>query len=442
MGDGRTWCSDSCRHRERRARAKDVREPLAARTCARPGCENSFTPEPQHGNRKIYCSTECYRAMDRDAKAGRTPPRTVDELLENERRADAERRHREELKKSTALEGRVRRYLSALELGLSAYDPTPLLVEPNDDPNLPEVDLVLCAGDWHTGAKIKMHETGGVYEQDIETTRTQVFQLWEKIQRLHQVKSTGARIARLYLLGLGDLIDNDDMRPAQHRQVEELVTVQTVQAFDLWTWLIRQCLTIAPEVYVDMVGGNHDRTSRAKGNAGLGELGYEDSFSWLIGEFSKRVFVEESRVSIRNWNTFFGYREIAGQKVVFEHGSSIKWAANSYGGVPWYGVSQLPVKFASMLGASDLFVIGHGHRPAILPHGRGWQVLNGALPATTNYEQSSFKSIHRPMQTLLTLHREHGLVSWEPLYLDVPGTLLPGDVWKDPEGYAELASSR
>jgi hypothetical protein len=191
-----------------------------------------------------------------------------------------------------------------------------------------------------------------------------------------------------------------------------------------------------------MVGGNHDRTGRAKGNAGLGELDYADTFSWLIGEFSKRLFVDEPRIKIRNWNTFFGYKEVAGQKLVFEHGSSIKWNASSYGGIPWYGVSQLPVKFASMLGTSDIFVIGHGHRPALLPHGHGWLVLNGALPATTNYEQSSFKSVHRPLQTLLSVHHEHGLVSWEPIYLDVPGTLKPGQVWDDPELYADIAARR
>ena len=78
----------------------------------------------------------------------------------------------------------------------------------------------------------------------------------------------------------------------------------------------------------------------------------------------------------------------------------------------------------------------------MLPDGRGWLVVNGALPATTQFEQSSFKSVHRPQQTLLTVHVEHGLTNWQPIYLDVPGTALPGDIWDDPEQFATQANAR
>jgi hypothetical protein len=213
-----------------------------------------------------------------------------------------------------------------------------------------------------------------------------------------------------------------------------------MQAADLFMWLCRQALTIFPEVEVEMVGGNHDRTGRNKGNAGLGELDYADTVSWLIAEMAVRKFEDEPRIKIRNWQTFFGYKLIAGQRVVFEHGSSIKWAANSYGGVPWYAVSMLPRKYGDMLGPNDLTIIGHGHRPALLPAGRGWQLINGALPATTNYEQSSFKSVHRPLQFLVSMHEEYGLTGLTPIYLDVPGTVT--DVWTDPEGYAAQANFR
>jgi hypothetical protein len=46
------------------------------------------------------------------------------------------------------------------------------------------------------------------------------------------------------------------------------------------------------------------------------------------------------------------------------------------------------------------------------------------------------------MQTLLSVHEKYGLTGWTPIYLDVPGTALPGDVWEDPEHYAALANAR
>mgnify|MGYP001582723094 CR=1 FL=1 len=405
--------------------------------CAASDCQETFTPN--RVTQKFH-TPACGR---REANRRQLGFSSLDDALDSSHRRDTEQANRQELKKLTALETRVRRYEAVLQECLTAYEPTPLVIASSKErAKLPQHELVLCTGDWHTGLKAAVHETGGIYEQDVATTRDQVFRLWDRVVRLHDIQSTGINYTKLHIIGLGDLIDNDDMRPSQHRQVEDVMTVQTVQAFDLFTWLVRQALTRFNAVEVDLVGGNHDRTGRAKGNAGLGELDYADTVSWLIGEFTKRLFVDEPRVKIRNWNTFFGYKMIAEHRVVFEHGSSIKWSASSYGGVPWYGVSQLPRKYAEMLGEADITVIGHGHRPAVLPSGRGWLVLNGALPATSLYEQSSFKSIHRPLQWLLSVHRKYGLTGLTPIYLDVPGTVLPGEIWEDTEYYADLANQR
>jgi hypothetical protein len=377
--------------------------------------------------------------------AKKLPPETttLDVALAEAQARDSEQAAKQELRKMTALESRIRRYERVLERCLTAYDPTPLVVDPpKKRDKLPEHETILCIGDWHTGLSVKLHETGGIYEQDVETTRRQVTMLWDRIARLHEIDSAGIYQKKLHIVSLGDLVHNDDMRPAQHREVEDVLTVQTVQAFDLVTWLIRQALTLYPEVEVDFVGGNHDRTGRNRGNAGLGELDYADTVSWLIAEFAQRQFTDEPRVKINNWQTFFGYKQVAGKRIAFEHGSSIKWSAGSYGGVPWYGVSMAARKYADMLGGLDLMVIGHGHQPAVLPLNTGWLVVNGAFPATYQYEQSAFKSVHRPLQWLLSLHETWGLTSWRPVYLDVPQTLKPGEIWTDTEKYASLATQR
>jgi hypothetical protein len=415
-----------------------------ARTCAADNCENEFKPK---NVTQLYCQKRCSQRMAGKRQRARTRgtaavPVTLDEALEAAHARELELAHRAELRKTTALEARIRRYETVLRNSLESYEPTPLVTPKNRDSGLPEHELILVVGDWHTGQKTRIHETGGVYEQDVATTRDQVFRLWDRVQRLHAIQSAGINFSKLHIICLGDLVEGDDMRPSQHRQIEDVLTVQTIQAFDLFTWLVRQALTTFESVEVDMVGGNHDRVGRNKGNAGLAELDYADTVAWLIGEFTKRLFENEPRVKVTNWNTFFGYKLAADQRVVFEHGSSIKWSAGSYGGVPWYGVSQLPRKYADMLGHADLTLIGHGHRPALLPSGRGWQVINGALPASSNYEQSSFKSVHRPLQTLLSVHSKYGLTGWTPIYLDVPGTVLPGQVWEDPEHYAALANAR
>src|SRR5207253_2189896 len=140
-------------------------------------------------------------------------------------------------------------------------------------------------------------------------------------------------------------------------------------------------------VRVHNVGGNHDRTSPKPGLAGLGQLGFHDTYAWLAGEYiraSHSQAIKEGRLAITNWESAFGYDIIAGQRTVFEHGASFKTSTGSYGGVPYYPIANAAGKYREMLDGADLVVFGHHHIPALLPMGRGWQVLNGSFAPSTN----------------------------------------------------------
>jgi hypothetical protein len=420
------------------------------RTCELEGCDRQI--EPGAPSTKRYCTEDHQRTAGRrrrraaaDALGVRTGEPDLDAALTAAEDRDRAQEHSRQLRQLTASESRLRRYEAVLERSIRSHEPTPLVRPPHGiGERLPTHEWIVELSDWHIGQKTRIEETGGMYYQDMATTRHQVAKLWEGLQRLHAIESSGRKIDVLHILSLGDLIDNDDLRPSQHRKVEEVMTVQTIQAFDLLAWFVRQALTIFTTVEVDLVGGNHDRMGRHKGDGGLGELDYIDTVSYLVGAFLERALADDiaaGRLKVKNWQTFFGYKEVAGQRVVFEHGSSFKWGVGSYGGVPWYGIQRAGAGYESMLGGADIVCLGHGHRPAIIPNGRGWICVNGALPATSSYAQSSFKSIGRPLQWLLSVHHEMGLTGWLPLYADVEGALLPGDIWLDPEGHS-LAATR
>lgn len=429
------YCGDDCALAGKRLRER--RAPLADKMCELEGCGKTYAPRKEN---QRYCGKDCSKEAVRI-----TNRVALDESLEDSHRKDLERKNRTELKKILAAENRMRRYEKILTECVQQHDPTPLVIPVlREDGEKSEHEWVLCIGDWHVGQKTRIAETGGMYEQDISTTRTQVTQIWQAVQEIYEIERSGRTIKKLHVLGLGDFVDGDDMRPSQHRHIEEVVTVQVIQAFDLLVWLIRQLLTIFPEIELDMIGGNHDRTGRNRGDAGLGELDYIDTYSWLLGAFLQRSLAEDidaGRIKIRNWETFFGFKVIAGKRVVFEHGSSFKWGGG-YGGVPWYGVSALGPRYGQMLGEPDLVVIGHGHRPALIPHGEGWILANGALPATSTYVQSSFKTIQRPQQWLLSIHEKLGITGFAPIYCDVPGQVKPGMIWEDAEHYARMATPR
>jgi hypothetical protein len=203
-------------------------------------------------------------------------------------------------------------------------------------------------GDWHSGAKIESEERGPSSEQDGATTRRQVALLWASIERLLELPPAGLSYRKLHIIALGDLIETKDLRPTPDRRGDELISVQTIQVFELFTWLCRQALTIFPRVEVELVGGSHDRVT-GNGDAALRELADAEAVSFLIGEFARRQFANEPRISVRTWPTCFGSKQVAERRVVFARGGSSTWNENGYGRLPWYQAPLLPRTYAEML---------------------------------------------------------------------------------------------
>lgn len=394
------------------------------RKCAREGCSEEFTPSQK--NQK-YHSPACRRLSARVKETARKP---LDQVVAEAEQRDLDRQNARELRVILSSEHRMRRYLDVLSENLQSFEPTELAAPPVQK-GLPEHEDILILGDWHIGQKTTIEETGGIYEHTIDTARGQVAKIWKATNRLHHLERHARAVRKLHLLFIGDIIEGSGMRPSQLRKVETLAPQQFVAGFDLLAWLIRQLLTVYDDIELEVIGGNHDRTTQKAGDAGLGESAYTDTWSWLLGATLERLFEEEPRLAVKNWETYFGAKEIMGVKTVFEHGSSFKWSAGGYGGVPWYSVSNLAPKYAAMLGEADLVILGHGHRPAVIPipNGRGWTVVNGALPATSTYVQAGQKVVSRPQQWRLSAHQGQGITSFQPIYADVPGTVLPGEFW-------------
>jgi predicted phosphodiesterase len=289
---------------------------------------------------------------------------------------------------------------------------------------------VLVLSDIHVGQRTRVEATGGIYEQSTEITWMQFKILWDKLVELY---SYNPDITELVILKLGDVVEGDGMRVSQAHGIDSLVTQQTIDATDMLSWLYQQAMTLWP-VKVYSVGGNHDRTSQKAGNAGLGENGYIDTFSWLQDAFLERLFTKsivDGRISLTNHDSFYGAAKIAGQRFVYEHGASFRTGSGSYGGVSWYPISAAARSYMEMVDGADIVAFGHYHNSAVLPikGGWGWQVLNGAFPPSTEWVQSSFKKVGRPSQTLLKMHPRTGLVSWQPIYLETDHMIKPGDFW-------------
>lgn len=355
-------------------------------------------------------------------------------LLEKEMRRLKEAHEFREIQASLREGAKVEAYKRVIAQHLAPYSPTPMqpILVRDDSEGKPIHKWVIVLSDWHVGQKTPKQDTDYVYEQNYEVTKWQVDRLLTALKSIHDVEVEGKVISDVLVLVLGDIVENDAMRKAQIRHSEFAVTEQTVKAFDLLNYFFRQLLTFPglERLEAHIVGGNHDRTSGKPGLAGLGETDYIDTYAWLIGAMMERFMAEEPRIRIINHDSFFGRTVFGGKRIVFEHGASIKLSVGSYGGVPFYSIVNAARGYAAMLDGADMVIIGHLHQGALLPNGKGgWIALNGALPATTQYVQTSFKAVREPMQWLMDIHEEHGLVATRPLYAVPPTYPREGEAW-------------
>lgn len=372
-------------------------------------------------------------ACTKAAPAG--PPQTVDARLQLARKLQTERGHAAELKRLTAVENHRQDVLAAIRAMTPLVGVPKVEAPARSGAALPTHTWGLIISDWQLGQHDTFASTGGMFEQSTAIVKKQVHELWNVVARLHDIYRPSIHVEELVIFSLGDLLENDQMRPSQAGQIDALVTRQCVDVIDLENWLIAQSLARFPKVRVLHVGGNHERTSPKAGNAGLGELGFTDTYSWIIGEMLKRSnekAIEAGRLDIVNHESFFGAAKVAGLRCVYEHGASFRSATGSYGGVSYYSIAKAAAGYAQMLEGADVVLMGHHHVPMLLPMGqRGHQVMNGALTPSSGYGQTNFKSVRRPSQTLLDFNAKHGLVGYRPIYLDEASQMLkPGTFWE------------
>lgn len=335
-----------------------------------------------------------------------------------------------ELRRATTDAAKAEQIRSLLTEHLSTWKPRPYNPPAGLRDDHADHLWVLHLSDWHIGQNTDKASTGGLFVQTSDIAKEQVTRMAEILREI--MRDGGRKVRKLLIIMNGDIVEGDDMRNSQHTDIDRLVMAQTVEAFDLSRWLIDGLQELfEEEVVVSSVGGNHDRTSRKPGNAGGGELGYVDSYAWLIGEMLKRWYVEDSRTTIFNRSTFFGQIMFGGHRFVHSHGADIKWTTGGHSGIPWNAISVAAMRYEQMVGGYDALFLGHGHIPGMLPMGQQSNVfLNGSLPPSTSWVQASFKANRRPVQQLVMFNK-HGAVAYYPLYLDVGNRASTEEVWLD-----------
>lgn len=361
------------------------------------------------------------RAVEEKVKSG--PPRPEEVIEKRDLKAEAA-----ELRAATTDAAKAQQIRDMLQLHLGTWTPRPYNPPPGLREDKADHLWILHLSDWHIGQNTDKDSTGGMFVQTTDIAREQVTRMSEILREI--MRDGGRKVRKLLIIMNGDIVEGDDMRNSQHTDIDRLVMEQTVDAFDLSRWLIDSLQELfEEEIVISAVGGNHDRTSRKPGNAGLGELGYVDTYSWLIGEMLTRWYEKDPRTTVHNRRSFFGQISFGGHRIVHSHGADVKWTTGGHSGIPWNAISVAAMRYEQMVGGYDALFLGHGHIAAALPLGQQSHIfLNGSLPPSTGWVQASFKANRRPVQQL-TMWNRHGCVAYYPIYLDVGNRAATEEIW-------------
>ena len=300
---------------------------------------------------------------------------------------------------------------------------------------------VLVLSDWHVGQETDELVNAG-FAVSVETARRQVDKLIRALARLWEIRHRVTPWRELTILVLGDM-GQGMLRPFDRRHAHAAAQ-QVVEVALLLARVIHAVRRLFARIRVVALPGNHMRLSERPGIAGLDAVEPIESLDWLavealrmlIGEYDGNEVRLPAGLSIENVASYITVLEVAGWRIVAEHGAQIR--GGTHGGLPFYPIhraatqvrtlvapvdlefDECTTRYLRQLGDYYLFVLGHFHRPALLPQSWGWVVVNGALPPTTPFTAATQHAAQTPVQWLLTLHPRRGLTAALPLYADLP----------------------
>lgn len=363
-------------------------------------------------------------------RSGRHNHRTPSDTPSLSRRIDDEReRARRQadiatLKELTGKRAVIAEWTAAIRSSALAM-PVPVLWDVVSHPHGDEETALLLLSDVHVGMDTPARMTAG-FVTNQETTHQQFKLLAEKVVSFWKAHADGNRPwSTLVILDLGDDVEGSHMRPSQARIANPLVTDQ-VRLYGQWlAEFATTLLQVFKHIRIERVPGNHGRVSQRAGIAGLDELDPANSFDLLAGKFTEAILapaIQEGRAVIINHETYAARTEIANQRIIFEHGSSLRGGTSL--GIPAYGINRAAANYLRLYGEFDLLCFGHWHQPMLMTAGeRAKIVVNGAFPPTTPFITGDLHGIGKPTQILMSLHEEHGVTGYYPLYLPIKRSL-------------------
>jgi predicted phosphodiesterase len=256
-------------------------------------------------------------------------------------------------------------------------------------------------GDVHTGQYVQAAEVGTrlAYGPDEFTDR---MELWTTgvIDHLDHL-SRFATIEHVALVGLGDYIENAQMREGSARYTHETTAEAVVRFCEELLNALERLITRHPHYRysLDFKNGNHDRIGRK------GEGHPWESYGTIIAAYVKRGMADYTNLTVTGHTEDATLFQLGRNQILVTHGQQAQG-----GTLPFAAIERLSERYAGFTRNQHQFlVVGHYHHGARWTANNGVEcILNPAFAETSSF--SSGLGLASPAgQKVLTFLAEGGL---------------------------------
>ncbi len=263
--------------------------------------------------------------------------------------------------------------------------------------------------DWHLDEVVKPESVNGLNEYNPTIAEARVKTMVRRLLILVE-DSRGLATVRTLLVGLmGDFISG-----WLHPELEQTNSMAPPEAMVFAAHMLEMALRTILEnsdVNIEITDcvGNHGRSTKKQQHSNRRATSLEQTMYRML----ERIFASEPRVvwRVESRGGYTNVVDVAGHKVRFSHGDSIKYSGG-IGGMTIPVLKQIYTRNEAARAEHDFF--GHLHR---FTPGTNW-TCNGSLVGYNAFAVHCAMPYQEPLQTFALLDHERGITRVLKLYAD------------------------
>ncbi len=258
----------------------------------------------------------------------------------------------------------------------------------------PQRTLCLLYSDAHRGQRSESKALGGLGGYNLEVWKQRHDRLRDAVLEAQEMFQAD----ELRILGLGDLIDGQDIFKSQPFHIEEPVTDQIIGAAYRLAEDTDAYAQMFQSVSHEYVYGNHARVGRK------GETPYAVNYEHLTYEIAKQATKDHRNVSWSPSDAWFKLVSVHDTRFVLVHGDDVR----SYGGSPFSGMRRSKAQYVAMLNQPfDYLCVGHHHQAFSDEH----VLANGSFVGASEFTAKILSVAGVPSQKIFVVEPGAG-VTW------------------------------